>query len=207
MGDGNLYSSSASFGTFPCLEAIGWESFREDVLAVFLDNGCLFWWTTTEVLKKSALPGKKEFRLPKKVSPNLLKGILKSRCLPFQSRAWAIVTQEARDILFSWAGYDSDLPADAIILAPKKQKSWDMTIIESWVKDKTLWALPEKIVPKYARRLVIISDGDIFCVIPAKEKKKFVLNLERLAVAHGLKIIQGPCQYSTWRNFSEIGHR
>ena len=195
LGDGELYCSE-TFAAFPNLEEVVGEEWGGKVLSELLPaNRPWAWWTRSEVIAKSGLRGS---AAPTLLSITGLGQVLIKR-LYFRRMSLAIVATQRSDqqaLVREWAGLDTEHTPELIWSAPDGVDTWDVRFIIDWSRNRKLWQDPLPLIGRYAERLVMLFDGDIYCALSAAEGQSVLQRLGLLAAEWDLEVIPGPEDYA-----------
>ncbi len=199
LGNGELYTDSR-YQTFPSLEEVVGEDWYPAIIAKLIDDvGFAAWWTKTKILKKSGLLGYSPAALPDHLDLSDPGGhlFLTKSFIPRAKKLLVadLAVPEIVDSIRHWFGIDTEFDIE-FFFVPPNGKSWDMSPIQDWCKEKKQWSYPEKLVPEHAERIIAIFDGDIYCVMSKAAAKVSIQLLTALAESWQLNVIPGPERYS-----------
>jgi hypothetical protein len=199
LGDGKRYSKD-TFDSFPSLEEAVGENWQSAIVSTLLEKDRLLaWWTSTRVFKESGLRRFRTDKLPDQLDmSNPPKNLSIRR---FTIRGNILVVMDASDdnlrsSTSDWCGADTETAPEFIWSAPTATDHWDIVQITDWCRSSARWPDPISLLPSYARRMIALFDGDIYCALAQTDAGNVMSALHGLADLWDISIISGPDEYS-----------
>jgi hypothetical protein len=198
LGNGMLYSKD-SFDSFPSLEEVVGENWQSAILSKLIEKEQLIaWWTSTGVFNKCGLRSYRTNKLPDRLDSSISPKNLYIRRFPFRGNILVVMDpsdDERRSRLSDGCGGDTETAPEFVLSAPTTTDHWDIEQITDWCRSSARWPDPMSLLPSYARRIIVLFDGDIYCALAQADTGNVMSALHGLADLWGISIISGPDEY------------